>query len=166
MGDRQMLPRHTNSTDLVTCSAIFPLAQRRPVITSERFRRGACALRAARPCACVVRRRPPGRAGGFALAQSGPAPRLEAEPRATWRPWGRGRRGGAESHLSGEGAGEERGSGRRVTAGAGEGVAPGCRGSRSRRAKPARRGLLGARSVPSGPCRALSEQPYTFQFEI
>ena len=26
MGDRQMLPRHTNSTDLVTCSAIFPHA--------------------------------------------------------------------------------------------------------------------------------------------
>lgn len=144
MGDRQMLPRHTNSTDLVTCSAIFPRAQRRPVLTSERFRRGACALRAARPCACVVRRRPPGRAGGFALARSGPSAagwRRSREP-----PGGRGGGAAGRRREPPEGGGRRGRAGLAPpgAAGAGEGVAPGRRGSRSRRAKPARRGLPGA----------------------
>ncbi|KAM9700803.1 uncharacterized protein ACBT57_023361 [Dama dama] len=74
---------------------------------------------------------------------------------------GGGRRGGAESHLRGEGPGEERGARRRVTAGTGEGVAPGHRGSRDRRAKQARRGLLCplGSSESGGPVLRSGERP-------
>lgn len=112
-GKSGVSPRHTNSTDLGTRSAIFPRKQRRLLTASERFWRSACALSTSPLlCACAVRLAPP--------RVNKRVSRLRSQVSPTRA--GAGRGGGAEGTWKAEGGASGPGRERRVP------QAPGGRG--------------------------------------